>query len=116
MKLICERCGGGFEGNDKAKTPARFCEPCRILRKNEVNQRCYKQARRAMKDEAERKVSFVLVHDPSPDPLTVGMVIGKMEDEYMLQLKTYTPGTVLRHGGDKFKIKEHQGKLVRVRI
>lgn len=116
MKLYCDMCGSAFEGNDKAPVPARYCHDCHMERRRMVNRRLYRENRHGEKRESELTKIRILVKDPSPDPLTVGMTIPAEEHDWMIKLGTYTPGTEIRQGDERRRIDKIEGKLVEVRI
>lgn len=92
-----------------------YCPECaerlRLERKRAFDMKAYRA-----KSKDNLKIIRVLLHDPSPEPLTVGMTISAEQHDWMMKLGTYTPGTVIRQGDERRRIDLVQGKMVEVRI
>ena len=113
MKLVCEMCERMFDGNDRAKCPARYCPECAAERQRGANRVYYKKQKEGYR---RGEVGYVLEEDPSDAPLTIGMSIPVEQHDWMVKLGTYTPGTVIRQGETRKRIDLLNGKMVEVRI
>ena len=116
MKLVCQNpeCERLFDGNDRAKCPARYCPECAAERQRESRRQGH-QREKARYVPAES--GYVLIKDPDDDGgMRPGATISMVEHEAMLRLATYTPGTIIRQGEVRKRIDLVQGKMVEVRI
>lgn len=74
----------------------KYCPECkRIIRKKQQNVRNMKISSGEHVPKHEQ-IGYTLVMDPSPDPLAKGMNITCMEIGFMLEMHSFTPGTILR--------------------
>lgn len=115
MKLVCQNpeCERLFDGNPRAKYPARYCPDCAAERKREADRAAYRKNKAKY---APAENGYILEKDPSDAPLTIGMSIPVEQHNWMVKLKSYTPGTIIRQGETRKRIDKVKGKLVEVVI